>query len=167
MDFVAIELQAVDTTGSIWNERQSMLNNLGIHQDELDVDQNKSYGMNWKMTAKTTLIQLHHKIQTFEYVSKNLVLVIQDVLFEYLNRQFKFNHLNNPAIQNDSMQFHIYKIEKQNDHTYKLRMQSRLSTDSHGIEECLGLNMNTKLELDRILQSLETKISPDNYFNPI
>lgn len=32
------------------------------------------------MTAKTTLVQMHHKIQTFEHVNKRLVLVTQDGL---------------------------------------------------------------------------------------
>jgi hypothetical protein len=34
----------------------------------------KAFGMNWKMTAKTTLIQMHHKIKTFEHFNKNTFL---------------------------------------------------------------------------------------------
>jgi hypothetical protein len=43
-----------------------------------------SFGINWKMTAKTTLVQLHHKIQTFEELGKHLVLVLQDGLMNYM-----------------------------------------------------------------------------------
>lgn len=42
--------------------------------------------MNWKMTAKTILVQLHHKIDTFESISKHLVLVVQDYLLDYMKR---------------------------------------------------------------------------------
>ena len=42
---------------------------------------NRTYGMNWKHTAKTTLIQLH---SDFRAIGKHLVLVIQDRLLMYL-----------------------------------------------------------------------------------
>ena len=45
------------------------------------------------MTAKTILMQLHHKIQTFEHVNRKLVLVVQDKLLEYMEREFDFTHL--------------------------------------------------------------------------
>ena len=48
--------------------------------------------MNWKMTAKTTLIQLHHKIQTFEGWRRHLVLVVQDEMLKYLKTNFRFSH---------------------------------------------------------------------------
>jgi len=59
-DFVGIELQTMDTTGTIWPERELTLKEMGLK--DVEVIDNKSYGMNWKMTAKTILVQLHHKI---------------------------------------------------------------------------------------------------------
>jgi hypothetical protein len=43
------------------------------------------------------LVQMHHKIETFEHVNKKLVLVIQDKLLAYMTREFNFAHLRNPA----------------------------------------------------------------------
>ena len=63
-DFVGIELQTLDTTGTVWPARQRFLRRVGLEIGE-DSPSYKTYGMNWKMTAKTILIQLHHKIQTF------------------------------------------------------------------------------------------------------
>ena len=40
------------------------------------------------MTAKTILVQLNHKIATFEHLSKRLVLVLQDCLLDYMRREF-------------------------------------------------------------------------------
>jgi len=42
--------------------------------------------MNWKMTAKTILMQVHHKVQTFEEINKHLVLVIQDHFMDYIKK---------------------------------------------------------------------------------
>ncbi|MEI6043716.1 MAG: hypothetical protein WCS37_04910 [Chloroflexota bacterium] len=65
IDFVGIELQAIDTTGTIWPERQNFLKSVSI-EEIAGIESSKSFGMNWKMTAKTTLVQLHHKVETFE-----------------------------------------------------------------------------------------------------
>lgn len=72
-DFVGIELQTLDTNGTVWPERQRLLKELDIIQEGNGEDSKKSFGMNWKMTAKTILVQMHHKIHTFEHVNKKLV----------------------------------------------------------------------------------------------
>jgi DNA (cytosine-5)-methyltransferase 1 len=88
LDFVGIELQSLDSTGSIWPERQRFAKEHGISGIRAaDVSDRKPFGMNWKMTAKTILVQLHHKVGTFQGLGKHLVLVIQDVLLEYMKTQ--------------------------------------------------------------------------------
>ncbi|HYA40858.1 MAG TPA: hypothetical protein VEF34_06120 [Syntrophobacteraceae bacterium] len=69
-DFVGIELQTLDTTGTVWPERQRLLKELGLPRSDSAEKSGKSFGMNWKMTAKTILVQMHHKAQTFEQVHK-------------------------------------------------------------------------------------------------
>ncbi len=62
-DFVGIELQTLDTTGTVWPERQRFLKSKGLSNiSRADLSNTKGFGMNWKMTAKTILVQLHHKI---------------------------------------------------------------------------------------------------------
>lgn len=80
IDFVGVEFQTMDTTGTVWPERQRFLQAQGIKVRNADAKSERSFGINWKMTAKTTLVQLHHKISTFEHLSKHLVLVMQDCL---------------------------------------------------------------------------------------
>lgn len=53
-DFVAIEFQALDTTGTVWPERQRLLKELRVRA--IPGDNRKSFGINWKMTAKTILV---------------------------------------------------------------------------------------------------------------
>ena len=166
-DFVGIELQTLDTTGTVWPERQRLLKELNVPRGDDCEDSDKSFGMNWKMTAKTILVQMHHKIHTFEHVNKKLVLVVQDKLLNYMSREFKFDHLHNPASIGNSMHLHAYRMNVQADRSYKLTMQSRLSTDVDGIGLCLGLQAEARIELEQIIQALQTKISTSTLFIPV
>lgn len=166
-DFVGIELQTLDTTGTVWPERQRLLKRLGVPRSDEGEASEKSFGMNWKMTAKTILVQMHHKIQTFEHVHKKLVLVVQDKLLAYMSQEFNFAHLRNPAVTGDSMHLHAYRMEKQPDKSFKLVMQLRLSTDAEGIGTCLGLQAEARVELEQIIQALQAKLSPSTLFVPV
>jgi hypothetical protein len=118
--------------------------------------------MNWKMTAKTILVQLHHKIETFEHVNKHLVLVIQDCLLEYMRGAFSFDHITNARI-GDSMHFHSNKLVQQ-DEKNRLSLHARKSTDVEGIGICLGLQVPARVELADLIEQLEAKISDETIF---
>ena len=146
----------MDTTGTVWPERQLCLYELGLIPEEPQVD--KLFGMNWKMTAKTILVQLHHKIQTFQSLNKHLVLVVQDPLLRYIEKEFSFEHIHKNPLLGDSMHFHSYNLMEL-DNRYKLKLESRFSTDSEGISRLLGLKANANVELEEILSILQSKIS--------
>ncbi len=156
-DFVAIEFQTLDTTGTLWPERQRLLDSLGIKVPKKDLRSTKSFGMNWKMTAKTILVQLHHKVETLEHIGKHLVLVIQDRLLDYLRSEFNFSHLSNVHV-GDTMHIHSYKMDEDRGR-FKIQLDTRLSTDAAGVAECLGIQAETKIELEAIVAELEKKIS--------
>lgn len=160
-DFVGIELQTLDTTGTVWPARQKFLKSKNVIREPKA--SYKTFGMNWKMTAKTILIQLHHKVQTFEAVNKRLVLVIQDFLLDYLQDQFQFSHLND-ARTGDSMHLHAYEFQQKRNGDYKISLGTRLSTDDEGLSICLGLQAEPKVELEKILEQLESKISEHTLF---
>ena len=160
LDFVGIELQTLDTTGTVWPERQRFLDNLGLATALGDVESAKGFGMNWKMTAKTILIQLHHKTQTLEFLNKHLVLVIQDIFLDYLKREFQFDHLDN-AILGNPMHFHAYGLVETAVGPASLELRERLSTDANGIAQCLDLLADQNVELDNIVNLLESKLSDD------
>ena len=157
-DFVAVEFQTMDTTGTVWPERQRFLAEKKIKVDAADIRSNKTFGMNWKMTAKTTLVQLHHKIETIEHLGKHLVLIVQDHLLEYMKQEFCFAHLTRPGKVGDSMHFHSYSLN-QAGCDFSLALKDRFSTDAAGIATCLGLAAEAKVELQAIVRELERKIS--------
>jgi len=157
-DFVAIELQTIDTTGTVWPARQRFLQSQGLRTKRDDADSAKAFGMNWKMTAKTTLIQLHHKIATFEGFAKHLVLVIQDELLLYMRREFAFSHLAQARL-GDPMHFHAYALTKSKS-GHRLVLVERMSTDANGIASCMGLQASQDVALEEIVRTLEAKMSP-------
>lgn len=159
-DFIGIELQTMDTTGTVWPERQRFLNECGIQVDEIDLQSKKPFGMNWKMTLKTILIQMHHKSETFENLNKHLVLIIQKPLFDHMKSDFNFNNIEGVRL-GDPVHIHSYNLEE-NEKRLHLSLDTRVSTDSAGIASCLGLNAETKVELQDIIKILETKLIDAN-----
>lgn len=166
MDFAGLELQTLDTTGTVWPERQRFLKTCGVTRTDDGENSTKPFGMNWKMTAKTILVQMHHKITTFEHINKKLVLVVQDQLLDYMKNEFNFNHLNNPARQGDPMHIHAYCLNRKSD-GFELAFSSRISTDSEGISRCLGLQAEARVEIELIVKTLEAKISTSTLFAPV
>lgn len=163
-DFVGIELQTLDTTGTVWPARQRFLKSVESNRVRDETATYKTFGINWKMTAKTISIQLHHKVQTFEHINKHLVLVIQDSLLTYLQNKFQFSHLTNARL-GDPMQLHSYCLDNNNSQKYSLKLNTRLSTDSDGIAICLGLQAETNVELENIKSQLELKINDSTLFS--
>lgn len=159
IDFVGIELQTLDTTGTVWPERERLLADLNILEEPEEGYGEKPYGMNWKMTAKTILVQLHHKIETFEHLGKHLVLVLQDHLLNYMKKEFSFSHVNTIAKLGDPMHFHSYGLTLENDGNYHIKLKERLSTDTTGVANAMGLQAEKKVELELIVKSLEKKLS--------
>ncbi|MBI3822136.1 MAG: hypothetical protein HY289_05580 [Planctomycetes bacterium] len=155
-DFVGIELQTLDTTGTVWPERQRFLREHGVSVKTKHVRSGKPFGMNWKMTAKTILIQLNHKIETFEHLSKRLVLVLQDRLLSYMQAEFSFDHIKGTR-DGDPMHFHSYELH-QEPLAFKLQLKERLSTDAAGIAACLGLQVDARVELAMIVEQIEAKL---------
>lgn len=144
-----------------------MLRYLDVPRSDDAEESKKTFGMNWKMTAKTILVQMHHKVQTFEHINKKLVLVVQDKLLNYMSKEFKFDHLKTPALIGDSMHLHAYKMDNAGAGDYKISMSSRLSTDADGIGMCLGLQAEARIELEQIVISLQTKISDRTLFQVV
>lgn len=154
VDFVGIELQAVDTTGTVWPTRQRFLSALRL-TEETTLD--KGFGMNWKMSAKTILVQLHHKVETFEHVGRYFVLVIQDHFLNEMIKSFSFGHVGEAKLGNH-MHFHAYSLT-QTAADYRLELAIRRSTDSQGVQTLLGNASEAKIELQAILDILQEKIS--------
>ena len=123
--------------------------------------------MNWKHTAKTILIQLHHKITTFEHVNRRLVLVAQDALLNYMRHNFDFGGLHETALLGDAMHFHGYAVRRRRDGRYGIELDTRLSTDAAGVARCLGLQADARVGIHEINAALEQRIGQETQFSPV
>jgi hypothetical protein len=157
-DYLALEIQAMDTTGSVWPSRQKVINDeIGLSVE--GVERDKGYAINWKMSAKTILIQMHHKVKTLELLGKKLVLVIQDVFFNYITEEFATSSLQKAETAH-SAHFHIYEMtEQEGTGTLSIELVSRHSTTTLGIEQMLGLQADATVSEDSLLARLKAKIS--------
>lgn len=127
----------------------------------------KPFGTNWKMTAKTVPMQLHHEIRAFEHASRRLVLVVQDKLLEYVRGEFSFDHLRSPAVQGDSMHVRAYGAEKHGaGGPYRMTPDSRPSTDADGVAACLDLQRGPRVGLGGITEALQARIPEKTLFTP-
>lgn len=158
VDFVGLEIQTLDTTGTVWPARQRFLAEKGIALPVAVSGAGTAYGINWKMSAKTILVQMHHKIGTFEHLNRKLVLVLQDRLLLYMANQFSFDHLSYPASIGDSLHFHGYSLVPDGDHL-TLDLAVRGSTDEAGMATALGLQASSRVELESIMTALEAKLA--------
>lgn len=166
-DFVGIELQTLDTTGTVWPERQRFVAEHGVVPSDAGALSTNTFGMNWKMTAKTILVQMHHKVQTFEHLSKKLVLVVQDNFLNYMRREFTFSHMSNPARIGDAMHVHSYQMMEQTDQSFSIQLSERISTDADGIATCMGLQAEARVELQQIFEAIQARISQYTRFMPL
>jgi len=131
VDHVGIEFQALDTTGSVWPSRDDYLRGR---------ESRARYGINWRMTAKTILIQLHHKAPVFDDHGKKLLLVVQDAFLDKLREDFNFDDYReaDPA---DLLHIHSYRLvysERDGLGAFTMELVDRISTGLAGIEKSLN-----------------------------
>ena len=160
MDFIGIELQTMDTTGTVWPERQKFLSEQGIEVNPEDLNSKRSFGMNWKMTLKTILVQMHHKSETFEHLNKHLILSLIEPLYEHMKGIFNFEGIDGVRL-GDPIHIHSYNFEESKN-KLSLSLHTRISTDSVGIAKSLGLNAESKVELQDLIRILEPKLIETN-----
>lgn len=157
VDYLGLEIQTLDTTGTVWPARQKLIRDLLDDPADLQSD-DRSYNVNWKMTAKTILMQLHHKVETLELLHKKLVLVIRDTFYDYTVREFSTTALTD-ANANDPVQFHVYGLEQASDGRFSLQLRQRRSTTSAGIQQILGSARDAGLPEEQLLTTIRSKIS--------
>jgi len=158
VDFVGIEFQALDTTGSVWPYREAALAELGL---SVEVPEQGTFGINWKMTAKTILMQLHHKTATFESVNRHLVCVLQDSLLNYFDRKFEFDHVQD-AFPSNALHFHAYKYTPGPTDSPTIVLSSQRSTNDAGLARSLRQRAQSAVGHAQLLSQLSSRLIPEH-----
>lgn len=162
VDFVALELQTLDTTGSVWGHRQKLLSDNGYNVERADT---KGFGVNWKMTAKTILAQMVQKSELFASMNKNLVLICQTPLYEYMENNFNFSDVRTNADNRDVLHFHMYDYLPVDDRM-ELTLAYTRSASLSAVKTIMGMNKDTSQEYDEIVRTLSGRLLPEYRYEP-
>lgn len=151
LDFLGIEIQALDTTGSsgIWEAREDYFKG--------KLRTSYGYGVNWKMTAKTALIQLLHKTETFEELGKKIVVVMQDSLYDYISKEFDTSSVKK-GLNSNTVIFRIYTCVESR-RNFSLVFAENRSTNSKGVATLVKLKETQKIEERDIIHNIENKLN--------
>lgn len=163
-DFVGIELQTLDTTGSAFDYRQEFL-----HRQGMDVSgpADMSLGLNWKMTSKTILGQMVQKAQQFRDVERSIVLVIQKPLLDRMRKDFALSHFALKSRPSDTVHFHAYDFFPERPSARQLEFSEGISTDVAGIAKVMGRESEVARTESELLDALTLKISHLTLFEPL
>ena len=77
-----------------------------------------------------------------------------------MRNDFNFDGINGVRL-GDPVHIHSYNFEE-HENRLRLSLHERVSTDSEGIANCLGLNAEKKVELQDIIRILEPKLIEAN-----
>jgi hypothetical protein len=125
VDFVGVEFQTNDTTGSAWRARQDYFE--GRFADSYGSD----YGLNWKMTTKLVLKQTLDKAAVFSEWDKKYVWALQDTLLERMRRYADMS-LFHDAEDDDLVFFYAYEVFR-GPARYDMRLVEKVSSDLEGV----------------------------------
>lgn len=129
LDFAGVEIQALDTTGSVWDYREAYFD------DEEQMESvNGTYGINWAMSlVKTMMQQAFKKGQVFRDWGENLIFLVQDVSIDYIRDNYDATGLRS-AHESDPVHFYSYLL-LYNDETeqYEWELDEKLSADIESV----------------------------------
>lgn len=140
IDFAGVEVQALDTTGSVWEHKVAYEND----EDMEEVD--KSYGMNWAMSiTKTMMQQAFKKGQAFNEWGENIIFLVQDVSLDYLRRNANTTQLEEAKKENP-VHFYSYSFDYNYDtERYEWVIDEKLSSDLEGVSQMMDSDENEKI----------------------
>jgi hypothetical protein len=99
-DFISVELQAVDLTGSVYPAYEALINN---H----DLAERPSYGVNWANVRKRYVAQLITKGFFHHHWQSRIVSVIQASLYDEFRKAIQFDELD-PKNRKSNIVFMTY-----------------------------------------------------------
>lgn len=133
LDFAGVELQSLDTTGSVWEYRQGYFD-----EDEEMEEISGTYGINWAMSlTKTMMQQAFKKGQVFGDWGENLIFLVQDVSIDYLRDNYDSSGLRNLR-EEDPVHFYSYSLEFDYDkQEYLWELNEKMSATIEGVTKMM------------------------------
>lgn len=102
--FLSVELQAIDITGSVMKAYAALLK-------RHDLQKKPTYGLNWDNVYKRFVTQLIRKGYFHHHWGTKIVAVIQDVVYDYIRKRFEFMCSSDVKSGTTNIIFVTYKYE--------------------------------------------------------
>lgn len=103
-EFISVELQAIDITGSVMTAYQAL-------KDGCDLNERPTYGFNWSNVYKRYITQLIRKGYFHHHWKTKIVAVMQDVVYDYICNWAEFMRSSNVKGNTVNIIFMIYGFE--------------------------------------------------------
>ncbi len=125
-EFLSVEMQAVDITGSVEPAYQGILNS--------DEETSASYGINWANVKKRYVTQLVTKGFYHHHWNSRIVAVLQTRLYNYLRKNIRFEELQ-PDTTDNSIVFMLYDFYpcEENQGAYVLKLDRVVATSHNSL----------------------------------
>lgn len=129
IDFAGVEIQALDTTGSVWPYREAYYDD----SESMD-DTDGTFGINWAMSlTKTMMQQAFKKGKVFRDWDENLIFLVQDVSIDYIRDNYDDSGLRS-ARSDDPVHFYSYSLDYDYEkERYCWEPDEKLSADIEGV----------------------------------
>jgi hypothetical protein len=145
VDFIGLELQTNDTTGSgsLYEARNDFFAG--------KLEPSYKYGLNWKMTAKLVLKQTLDKSAVFMSWKKRYVWALQDTLLERMRGYADMSGFSDANASAHEVFFHAYEVLP-GEARYRLQLKEKLGADLEGVARANAAPLDIK---DEILDGLQ------------
>lgn len=123
-NFISVEMQAVDITGSVEPAYQEIIN----HKQTKLI--NISYGINWENVRKRYITQLINKGFFHHHWQRKIIAVIQLALYNNLRGKIRFDELD-PKSDTSNIVFMLYdfdKIDTDDSYHYEINFKKAVGT---------------------------------------
>lgn len=127
--FISVELQAVDITGSVEPAFQAIINS------EVTMEKDFAYGINWENVRKRYITQLINKGFFHHHWQSKIVAVIQLELYNNLRSKIKFDELD-PKSDTSNIVFMLYdfdKIKNNESYYYQIAYKKAIGTSHNSL----------------------------------
>jgi len=152
LDYLVIELQATATgsTGPIVPARNEFF---GFSKTPFR--QSYDFGTNIKMSCKTILEQILHKVPLFTNWKRKTLLIVQDTFLIHLKECYNFSAFTNFDLNHDFFIF-SYSLDKQS-YGFKIALKSKLSGLANDVERCILPNPTTIMGTSQLENEFKEK----------
>jgi len=128
--FLSVELQAIDITGSVMPAYAALLENR-------DLERRPTYGLNWDNVYKRFVTQIIRKGYFHHHWGTKIVAVVQDVVYKYICDRFEFMRSADVKSATTNIIFMTYRYRSEPNDPPQLVLDSIEGTSHSNLQQAV------------------------------